>query len=56
MRLGRDVKVMGYLRCAREAAPHMIAKGWGRIVNISGLKARRAGSIAGRSATWRSPR
>ena len=42
-----DTKVMGYLRCARAVAPHMTAQGWGRIVNISGLNARRTGSIAG---------
>ena len=42
-----DVKVMGYLRTAREVAPHMIAAGWGRIVNISGLAARQSGSIVG---------
>lgn len=42
-----DVKVMGYLRCAREAAPHMIAAGWGRIINVSGLAARQTGSIIG---------
>ncbi len=42
-----NVKVLGYLRVAREAAPHMIAAGWGRIINISGLAARQAGSIIG---------
>jgi NAD(P)-dependent dehydrogenase (short-subunit alcohol dehydrogenase family) len=42
-----NVKVMGYLRCAREVAPHMIRQGWGRIINISGLAARAAGSIIG---------
>jgi NAD(P)-dependent dehydrogenase (short-subunit alcohol dehydrogenase family) len=42
-----DVKVMGYLRTAREAAPHMVAAGWGRIINISGLAARQTGSIIG---------
>ena len=42
-----NVKVMGYLRCAREAAPHMAAQGWGRIINISGLNARNASSIVG---------
>lgn len=42
-----DVKVMGYLRTAREAAPHMIAGGWGRIINVSGLAARQTGSIIG---------
>ena len=35
-----DTKVLGYLRCARAAAPYMIDQGWGRIVNISGLAAR----------------
>jgi len=38
-----DIKVLGYLRCARAAAPYMIASGWGRIINISGLAARSAG-------------
>src|SRR5438094_7905481 len=42
-----NVKVMGYLRCAREAAPHMIQGGWGRIINISGLAARSTGSTIG---------
>jgi NAD(P)-dependent dehydrogenase (short-subunit alcohol dehydrogenase family) len=42
-----DVKVMGYLRCAREVAPPMIERGWGRIINISGLAARQTGSIIG---------
>lgn len=42
-----NVKVMGYLRCAREAAPHMAAIGWGRIINISGLAARSSGTTIG---------
>jgi len=42
-----NVKVLGYLRTAREAAPHMTADGWGRIINISGLAARQTGSIIG---------
>ena len=42
-----NVKVMGYLRCAREVAPLMMAQGWGRIVNISGLAARQTGSAIG---------
>jgi NAD(P)-dependent dehydrogenase (short-subunit alcohol dehydrogenase family) len=42
-----DTKVVGYLRTARAAAPHMVANGWGRIINISGLNARTAGSISG---------
>jgi NAD(P)-dependent dehydrogenase (short-subunit alcohol dehydrogenase family) len=42
-----DTKVMGYLRCAREVAPGMAARGWGRIVNISGLAARQSGNTVG---------
>jgi len=42
-----DTKLVGYLRVARAAAPHLVANGWGRIVNISGLAARSAGSITG---------
>jgi NAD(P)-dependent dehydrogenase (short-subunit alcohol dehydrogenase family) len=42
-----DTKVVGYLRTVRAVAPHMIAQGRGRIVNVSGLNARRTGSIAG---------
>jgi NAD(P)-dependent dehydrogenase (short-subunit alcohol dehydrogenase family) len=42
-----NVKVRGYLRCARAVAPHMAQAGWGRIVNISGLAARQTGSIVG---------
>lgn len=42
-----ETKVLGYLRCIRAVAPHMIATGWGRIVNIAGLAARRTGSLVG---------
>jgi len=42
-----NVKVMGYLRCAREVAPHMISQHWGRIINVSGLAARSTGSFVG---------
>jgi NAD(P)-dependent dehydrogenase (short-subunit alcohol dehydrogenase family) len=42
-----DTKVMGYLRCAREVAPGMMAGGWGRIVLISGLAARQTGNPVG---------
>ncbi|MCC7370334.1 MAG: SDR family NAD(P)-dependent oxidoreductase [Chloroflexi bacterium] len=40
-------KVLGYLRCAREFVPSMKERGWGRIVNISGLAARSTGTILG---------
>lgn len=42
-----NVKVMGYLRCARGVAPHMKTRGWGRIINVSGLAARNAVSTIG---------
>jgi NAD(P)-dependent dehydrogenase (short-subunit alcohol dehydrogenase family) len=42
-----NIKVMGYLRCARQVAPLMIAQRWGRIINVSGLAARQSGSILG---------
>ncbi len=42
-----NTKVLGYLRCARSAAPHLKANGWGRIINISGMGARQAGTAIG---------
>ena len=42
-----NVKVMGYIRCAREVAAGMRAKGWGRIINVSGLAARQTGNAVG---------
>jgi NAD(P)-dependent dehydrogenase (short-subunit alcohol dehydrogenase family) len=42
-----NVKVMGYLRCAREVAPLMIEQGWGRIINISGMASRNSGTVIG---------
>ncbi len=45
--LDLDTKVMGYLRCARAVAPYMQQQGWGRIVNVGGLSARRgAGNLS----------
>ncbi|MBM3942694.1 MAG: SDR family oxidoreductase [SAR202 cluster bacterium] len=42
-----NTKVMGYLRCARAVAPYMQRQGWGRIVNVGGLSARRsAGNLS----------
>ena len=42
-----DTKVVGYFRCAKAVAPHMQSQGWGRIINIGGLSARRAGTFSG---------
>jgi NAD(P)-dependent dehydrogenase (short-subunit alcohol dehydrogenase family) len=35
-----EEKVVGYLRCAREAIPYMKQNRWGRIINISGMLSR----------------
>ena len=42
-----NVKVRGYLRCVRAVVPLMVDRGWGRIINVSGLAARQTGSITG---------
>jgi NAD(P)-dependent dehydrogenase (short-subunit alcohol dehydrogenase family) len=42
-----NVKVRGYLRCARAVAPQMAERGWGRIINISGLAARQTSNVVG---------
>ena len=42
-----DVKYVGALRCAKAAIPHLKEQGWGRIINISGTNARRAGNLSG---------
>ena len=39
-----EEKVVGYLRCAREAIPFMKEAGWGRIINISGGAGRSPGT------------
>jgi 3-oxoacyl-[acyl-carrier protein] reductase len=39
------VKIMGYVRCAREAIPHMMRRGGGRIINIGGMAARNVGHL-----------
>jgi NAD(P)-dependent dehydrogenase (short-subunit alcohol dehydrogenase family) len=38
-----NVKTGGYLRTAKAAAPYFLAQGWGRIINIGGVTARRTG-------------
>jgi NAD(P)-dependent dehydrogenase (short-subunit alcohol dehydrogenase family) len=42
-----NVKVLGYLQCAQAVAPGMVERGWGRIINVSGLAARSTGSMIG---------
>lgn len=39
-----NIKVSGYLRTAQALAPHFVQTGWGRIINIGGLAARRTGN------------
>ena len=38
-----EVKLLAHVRFAREVAPIMKARGWGRIINISGAASRRPG-------------
>jgi NAD(P)-dependent dehydrogenase (short-subunit alcohol dehydrogenase family) len=42
-----DIKVVGYLRCAKAAAPHMRRGGYGRIINIGGLTGRGSKQLSG---------
>jgi len=42
-----DIKVVGYMRCAKAAAAHMRRGGWGRIVNIGGLTGRGSKQLSG---------
>ena len=35
------LKLMGQIRCCRAVVPHMLRRGWGRIVNISGTQWKR---------------
>ncbi len=42
-----NVKVMGYLRMAQAVLPSMRENGWGRIISISGMGARRTGDTIG---------
>ena len=42
-----NVKVVGYLRCAQAVAPYMRERGWGRIINVSGMAARHATGTIG---------
>lgn len=39
-----NIKLMGYMRTSRAVAPHMVAGGWGRIINIGGSATRTGGS------------
>ncbi len=42
-----DTKVIGCVRCAREALPYMRDNKWGRIINMAGGAARSGGGTAG---------
>lgn len=35
-----EQKLNGYMRCMRHALPHLKTRGWGRIINLSGLAGR----------------
>jgi NAD(P)-dependent dehydrogenase (short-subunit alcohol dehydrogenase family) len=42
-----NTKVLGAFRCVQALAPLMVANGGGHVINISGLNARRTGSLSG---------
>lgn len=42
-----NIKVVGYMRCAKSAAPHMRKNGFGRIINIGGLTGRGSKQLSG---------
>jgi NAD(P)-dependent dehydrogenase (short-subunit alcohol dehydrogenase family) len=42
-----DIKVVGYFRCCKAAAPYMQRKQWGRILNIGGLTGRGSKQLSG---------
>lgn len=42
-----NIKVVGYMRCAKSAAPHMKKNGFGRIINIGGLTGRGSKQLSG---------
>jgi len=42
-----DTKVIGCVRCAREALPYMKDRKWGRILNMAGSAARSGGGTSG---------
>ena len=41
-----NVKLIGYVRCAREVIPHMRQRGGGRLINIGGMAARNVNPLA----------
>ncbi|MGH7847190.1 MAG: SDR family oxidoreductase [Candidatus Binatia bacterium] len=45
-----NVKLLGYVRCAREVMSHMKQKRWGRIINIGGQAARGVGGFSSGAA------
>jgi NAD(P)-dependent dehydrogenase (short-subunit alcohol dehydrogenase family) len=42
-----NIKVVGYMRCAKAAAPHMKKNGFGRIINLGGLTGRGSKQMSG---------
>jgi NAD(P)-dependent dehydrogenase (short-subunit alcohol dehydrogenase family) len=48
-----NVKVLGYLRCARAVAPFMIEQGWGESSTSAAWRPARPGTPSARSATCR---
>jgi NAD(P)-dependent dehydrogenase (short-subunit alcohol dehydrogenase family) len=42
-----DAKALGYLRASQAVAPHLVAQGWGRIINIGGHTGNKTGFLSG---------
>ena len=42
-----NIKVVGYMRCAKAASSHMKRNNWGRIINIGGLTGRGSKQLSG---------
>jgi len=40
-----EQKLNGYMRCLRHAVPHLKTRGWGRIINLSGLAGKEGGAL-----------
>ena len=40
-----EQKLNGYMRCMRHAIPHLKTRGWGRIINLSGLAGKEGGPL-----------
>jgi NAD(P)-dependent dehydrogenase (short-subunit alcohol dehydrogenase family) len=42
-----DAKALGYLRVSQMVVPHLVAQGWGRIINVGGHTGNKTGFLSG---------